>query len=422
MTSASPAPLHITLPNAYQALELLAYLRTTYTNLHIQTPHPTLQHLLDVCPWQHTTAEAGNQTGQHNPTAIWALDTAYAEPLPNPPCPPDALLCWFTIENATPARGREFLLWQAAQSENMLAGMAKRGQELHTMLQRKKQELNEKFTKTVQHAFPPEAETYLPATNIDKLYACPFRFYTERKLGRQPETDDAPTSAARGNLTHRWLEAIFTKKVAPEAALTHMHQTLDAVLADVAPLAAALWRPRLEVLLPDIQEAYLTYLNTPQAQAYAEEKMSATYAGLHLSARIDLYITAGTSARVIDHKTGSPPNKSDIKTQKNKQLPLAWWLATQQNGQQNSQQKPHTMPHTIEVWDMPFKRQGQFSQNILSANDLPPTFAEDMAQGLTTLAATLPQHGYPAIPGAHCQYCKMAGVCRKAEWEAHHDS
>lgn len=398
-------PLHITVTLAHQALELIEYLSTTYANISCHTPNTTLQLLLDTCHWRK---------GGTNPQPVYVLDTA--QMIDPATLPPDALFCWVTITQATPAEGSSFLQWQAQQPATKLAAAAKRGAELHKMLQRKNQELHEKYTESIDHTFPPAMENHLAATSIDKLYKCPFRFYTERRLGHLPEDEDAPTAAARGNLTHQWLESIFKTRVDPTAGHDHVSQTLEDVLANIPAFSAALWRPRLEVLLPDIQQAYLDYLQTPTAKAWPEEKLNKTYAGLRLSAKVDLYIKAEDTSRVIDHKTGTAPTKADVKNQKNKQMPLSWWLA-----QQQISETEQPVPHDIEVWEIPFKRQGRFQITKFAHTDMPEDFAETLTSGLQTLADTLPHHGYPAVPGEHCTYCRLAGICRKAEWETHHD-
>lgn len=162
---------------------------------------------------------------------------------------------------------------------------------------------------------PPRAArpTRLSVTEVARLKADPFAFYARRVLGLEPlEPLDSPLTAAdRGTLVHTILQKIFAGEADVDALIRK-------ALGD-GPEIYALWRPRLLRMVADARR-----LDAAEGGRIVglEKKGALARHGVTLVGRADRIERDGNGLRIIDYKTGTPPNMKDVKALRETQLAL----------------------------------------------------------------------------------------------------
>jgi ATP-dependent helicase/nuclease subunit B len=161
----------------------------------------------------------------------------------------------------------------------------------------------------------------LSVTEVATLKADPFAFYARRILGLKPldPRDAEPTAGDRGQAVHKVLERVLEEQLSEPQSIARL---IDAELAKLGdrPELVALWRPRVQRMIDWALEQIDADANwTPSKW---EEDGTLQWQGVTLKGRVDRIDSNGRALRVIDYKTGKPPDPKDVKALYQTQLAL----------------------------------------------------------------------------------------------------
>jgi ATP-dependent helicase/nuclease subunit B len=173
----------------------------------------------------------------------------------------------------------------------------------------------------------------LGITEVETLFADPYALYARRILHLEPleAIDPPPDARDRGTILHRVLERFTRELPAPDAE--QAAQRLRAMAADELRMLASepelklFWERAFEAMLP----GFLAYEAESRARArhiIPEARAEKTLhlpsgARLKLTGKADrIEIDAQGFARIVDYKTGKPPNWPAIETHTSPQLTL----------------------------------------------------------------------------------------------------
>jgi ATP-dependent helicase/nuclease subunit B len=190
---------------------------------------------------------------------------------------------------------------------------------------------------------PPRAARprSLWVTDVARLIADPYAVHARHVLGLKPlePLEQAPGAADYGMLVHRVMQRFLAKlqgrPFAPAAARAAWEEAVGEALraAPPPPPVRAIWAPRLA----RIGEAVIRFEAEDRAAGLLAESAAEVEGGtdiacpggvLHLKARADRLdlLTDGT-LRVVDVKTGTPPDRKEVESGTAPQLPLEALIA-----------------------------------------------------------------------------------------------
>ncbi|MCA3653880.1 MAG: double-strand break repair protein AddB [Methylobacterium sp.] len=170
-------------------------------------------------------------------------------------------------------------------------------------------------------------------TEVETLFADPYALYARRILQLEPlgAIDPPPDARDRGTILHRVLERFTRELPAPDAE--QAAQRLRAMAADELRMLASepelklFWERAFEAMLP----GFLAYEAEARARAQLVIPEARAEKVLHLPSGARLTLTGKADrieidargfARIVDYKTGTPPNWSAIETHTSPQLTL----------------------------------------------------------------------------------------------------
>ena len=161
---------------------------------------------------------------------------------------------------------------------------------------------------------PEQRPRLISVTEVDRLKADPFAFYSRRILGlRSLDPVDAdPTAAWRGSAVHAVLEAWMKEDDCDPGRLGPRAEALLAG-AEAHPLMRALWQPRLLEAIAFIAEQVEKNREAGRRPLAAEAEGSCEVAGVKLRGvadRIDRCADGGLA--IVDYKTGKPPSTKAV--------------------------------------------------------------------------------------------------------------
>jgi len=167
--------------------------------------------------------------------------------------------------------------------------------------------------------------TQFSVTEIETLMRDPYGLYAKRCLDLFPllPLDPELSSMDKGKIIHKILELYFLED----------DQTLESLLKiakpyfDQTPVMRLFWWQRFQ----QIAEWFVAKLKESPAQSYlTEKKGQITLSSFSLKAIADrLDLLEDNALRIIDYKTGSMPNVSDLKNGYSPQLALEALIADQ---------------------------------------------------------------------------------------------
>jgi ATP-dependent helicase/nuclease subunit B len=172
----------------------------------------------------------------------------------------------------------------------------------------------------------------LSVSAVETWIANPYAIYASRILGLEalPPLGSEPDAAIRGSIIHEAL-AGFVKEYPRQlpndteaALLRHAEGVLRAWTGH--PRVAAFWLPRFERFARWFAETEPARRAGTATLALAEISGSMIVGPLDnpftLTARADRLDIIGGAITITDYKTGTPPNKNKVRSQKAPQLPL----------------------------------------------------------------------------------------------------
>lgn len=163
----------------------------------------------------------------------------------------------------------------------------------------------------------------------------PYAFYARYILGlRAAEPLDRPADAAlRGQIVHRVLER-FTQALEagkPLEEATYRAAMQAEIERESEPLIRVQWAPRMLAMAPQIV-ALERARRAPGVRVEAERRIEAQLGGMVIDGRIDRLERDGAACRIIDYKTGNPPDDKELEGGFAPQLPLLALLCDQALG------------------------------------------------------------------------------------------
>lgn len=250
------------------------------------------------------------------------------------------------------------------------------------------------------------------ASLIEALLACPYRALGERVLKLAPPDPLTPLPDPRtaGLLVHRWLERIGREDhthLTSEAYIARMLALGDEELAKEAPVVRAIWRGKFAKLAPALAAQWQA---DGRRVTSVETRLTRTLGPVTVAATLDRVEENGDSSQVvIDFKTGTPPAWSRVAAGIKPQLALeAWLLGAEVSG--------------VEYWHL--RGYGSKPLEVRRADGRTLTdMLAPVEDGMARLMAAYPEGAaFAAVPDLQggglqatgvCEYCELAGVCRR---------
>jgi RecB family exonuclease len=248
------------------------------------------------------------------------------------------------------------------------------------------------------------------ASFIENLRACPYRAYGERVLNLRaldPLDEDLDPRAA-GQMVHAWLQHIgseFPCLTAAEipAAVVRMQAVAERLLAEAPPLVAGLWHGRLARLAPLLAERWVSQGRSVVALEHRVEKVVGAVTVTAKIDRVEGLIGQDSAADgpvvIVDFKTGRAPEWTMVARGDKPQLALEAWLWG-------------TAAATLEYWVL----KGFGAHRLEVENKAAAAYVAPVEDGVRRLVEAFGEgRPFMALPEeATCEYCPLAGVCRRA--------
>ena len=251
----------------------------------------------------------------------------------------------------------------------------------------------------------------LSSTGLLRYSACPFQFFACDLLGLRStsdlqETGDGIGSQAWGALCHEILADYYQTRI--EGGVTGLRECADAACAryaDAHPVRFPLaWEARRERLVQTLE--VVVAQDALDAGAFRPVEVEADYRGVigpfPLRGRIDRIDQAGAQRRIIDYKYSEGKALSAHRLQ----LSIYLYLAAQQRLTPEQGTAPSEATAAAFFYVLPNRPQGQFK-----TKEHKPA-AEDEAT-LLQMAAGMAAGQFFIRPGAHCNTCEVATLCRR---------
>lgn len=260
--------------------------------------------------------------------------------------------------------------------------------------------------------FVPEGEQYprvWSASFIETLMACPYRAYAERILKLIPPDPIEPVPDARvgGLLVHAWLEQVGREF--PRVTLENALQVKDRLLAvaedilrDEDAVVRAIWKPKMRTLSAALVERWM-HMDRPVEAV--EKEVRKPVGAVTVRAIIDRVEKDDDGLVILDYKTGSVPAWREVADGKKPQLALEAWLLGEAAG--------------LEYW----KLRGYGREPLEVHDHDAERLVALVEEGVTRLVSAFGEGApFPALPDrkgggllatGHCEFCELAGVCRR---------
>lgn len=256
------------------------------------------------------------------------------------------------------------------------------------------------------------------ASFIEALLACPYRALGERVLKLAPPEPLTPLPDARtaGLLVHRWLERAGTEEPRNQGTedkerIERLLEIAEEELAHEAPVTRAIWRGKMAKLAPALVAAWQ---ETDRRMVAVEQRVSRQVGAVTVAATLDRVDDSGTGKVILDYKTGTPPAWSKVAAGIKPQLALEAWLL---GGEVEALEYWHLKGYGSEP--LTRERAGPDSKQDVAGLLAP---VEDGLQRLidayregAVFAAVPDRKGGGLQATGHCEYCQLAGVCRRKE-------
>lgn len=193
------------------------------------------------------------------------------------------------------------------------------------------------------------ARAWSPST-LESLAVCPYKFALRGVFRLRPREEavslDQMDPRTRGSLYHEVQRRLHTElaqrqmlPVSPErlaAALAQLETILAEVAAEfrdkLAPAIPRVWEAEIDGLRTDLR-GWLHFVASNESDwepVYFEREFDVVLPEAHLHGRVDVLERSGEAWRVVDYKTGKPPEKPPLTVGGGKILqPLLYALAAQ---------------------------------------------------------------------------------------------
>ncbi|MFN3818708.1 double-strand break repair protein AddB [Blastomonas sp.] len=271
----------------------------------------------------------------------------------------------------------------------------------------------------------------LSVTELDRLRADPFAFYSKRILALRSldPVDAEPSAAWRGTLVHEILE-LWHKEDGLDPVALVPRANLFLARANVHPLIKALWRPRLVAGLEWIVQQTLGNAETGRRMLDAERSGIMIVDGVKISGKADrIDRMPDGSLAIVDYKTGKPPSAAQVETGFALQLGLLGMMAERGGFNEDTARTPITGTATnFEYWsltrnkysetgfghvDSPVLKKGRRSG--LPAEDIVPTSERFLREALADWILGDAPFEAKLVPD-HALYTEYDQLMRLAEW------
>lgn len=249
------------------------------------------------------------------------------------------------------------------------------------------------------------------ASLIETLLACPYRALGERVLKLAPPDPLTPLPDPRtaGLLVHRWLERIGREDIPllnTDDLVARMRELGEEELAKEAPVVRAIWANKFAKLAPALA---VQWQADGRRVAHVETRLTHMVGPVTVAATLDRVEEDGDGKIIIDFKTGTPPAWSRVAAGIKPQLALeAWLLGADVTG--------------VEYWHL-----RGYGSKPLEVRRADGSTLRDMlapvAEGMAQLVEAYPEgSAFAAVPDmqggglqatGQCEYCELAGVCRR---------
>lgn len=260
--------------------------------------------------------------------------------------------------------------------------------------------------------FVPEGGNYphlWSASFVETMTVCPFRAYAERilKLRVPDPIEPVPDARVGGLLVHAWLEQVGREfpRVTEEnerEVTARLLAVAEEVLADKDAVVRALWKPRMVRLAPALAARWLA---DGRAMEAVEKEVRREVGAVTVRAIVDRVEVGSAGRTVLDFKTGGVPAWKDVACGLKPQLALEAWLLGE--------------VEKLEYWRLLGYGQEPLEVREAAAEPLVAPVAEGVGELVDAFGEGAP---FPALPDrkggglratGHCEYCELAGVCRR---------
>lgn len=275
-------------------------------------------------------------------------------------------------------------------------------------------------------ALPVPEMAALSPSMIEDALSCPYRAAVGRRGEVRPweDFDALPDARALGLLLHDVIATYWANKMARDGtagegllleaerqdACRELQALAETAMAREDDALAALWRPRVAALIPELVGVWIDAGAQGWHVAGVETQLEGEVAGVRIRAKADLIEAGHGQLRVVDYKTGRVPTQVEIRHGGKPQLAVEGAVLGAAGK---------------EIGALRFVRLRGYGDTAVELMDVdePAAAVAAVPEGLSRLAARLrdPWTAVPDLgkgglePSGHCERCAFAGWCRFEE-------